>query len=66
MKWNRVCLVCCVRLYVDILATFLTGREYYDTVDEGEEGVVFADTYVEAGMMCSAALTLKDVASLAL
>ena len=61
-----MCLVCGVGLYVDELASFLTGRENYDTVYESEECVVFADAYVEAGVVGCAALTLQDVASLAL
>ena len=59
-------LVCSVGLYVDKLASFLACRENYDAVYESEEGVVFADAYIEAGVVGSAALTLKDVASLAL
>ncbi len=59
-------LVSGVWLYVDELASFFTGREHYDTIDEGEESVVFAHTYVKTWVVSSAALTLKDVASLAL
>ncbi len=61
-----MCLVCSVRLYVDELTSFFTSREHYDTVDEGEESVVFAHTYVKTWVVSSAALTLQDVASLAL
>ncbi len=59
-------LVSGVWLYVDELASFFTSREYYDTVDESEKSVVFAHTYVETWMVSCAALTLQDVASLAL
>ncbi len=64
-SWNRV-LVCSVRFDVDELASFFTSREHYDTVNEGEESVVFAHTYVKTWVVSCAALTLKDVASLAL
>ena len=59
-------LVCCVGLHVDKLASFLAGGENYNTVNEGEEGVILTHAYVETGVMGCAALTLKDVASLAL
>lgn len=52
-------------LYVDELASFLTCGEDYYAIDEGEESVVFAHTYVETGMVLSAALALQDVAGLA-
>ncbi len=55
-----------MRLYVDELAAFFSSGENHDTVDKGEEGVVFTHTYVEARMMLSAALALDDVAGFAL
>ena len=54
-----------VGLNVDKLAPFLAGGEYHYSVDEGEQRVVFAHAYVEAGMMLRATLTFKDIACLA-
>ena len=63
---NRVCLVCCVGLNVDELASLFAGRENYDTVDESEKSVVFTHANVKTGVVSCATLTLQDVASLAL
>lgn len=52
-------------LDVDELAPLLAGREHYYSVDESEESVVFTHTYVQTGVVLSAALALQDVAGLA-
>lgn len=54
-----------VRLYVDELAAFLANGEYHNTVNESEECVIFAHSYIETGMMLGATLTLKNVAGFA-
>lgn len=51
--------------YIDELTSFLTGREYYHTVNKSEECVVLAHSDIEAGMMHRATLTLQDVAGFA-
>ena len=52
-------------LHVDVLATLFAGREDYDSVDQSEECVVFADAYVKAGVVLCATLALEDVAGFA-
>ena len=59
------CLVGFVGLYVDEFAPFFACCEDYHSVYECEECVVFAHSYVEAGMVLSAALTFDDVAGTA-
>ena len=53
-------------LYVHELASFLTGREHNDTVDECEQGVVFAHTYVQTRVVLCTTLTFNDVTGFAL
>lgn len=55
----------CVGLHVDELAAFLAFGENNNTVDQSEDGVILAHTYVKAGVMNCATLTLDDVACLA-
>lgn len=50
---------------VDELAAFFACGEDNDAVNQCVDGVILAETYVEAGMMHCAALTLDDVACLA-
>jgi len=64
LVWSRGRL-CLKGLHVDELAAFLAFGEHYDAVDEGEESVVLAHAYVEAGVMDGATLALQDVACLA-
>lgn len=52
-------------LYVDELASFLTGGEHNCSIDEGEQCVVFAHTYVKSGMVHCTTLTLDDISCLA-
>lgn len=47
---------------VDELAAFFACGEDNDAVNQCVDGVILAETYVEAGMMHCAALTLDDVA----
>lgn len=51
----------CVRLNIDIFASFLTGSEHNNSVDESEESVILTHTYVKTGMVDSATLTFDDV-----
>lgn len=53
-------------LHVDELATLLAGGEYNHTVNESEERMVLAHADIETGMVHGAALTLQDVACLAI
>lgn len=50
-----------VRLHVDELAALFAGGENHYAVNESVNGVIFAHTYVEAGMMHCATLTFDDV-----
>ena len=52
-------------LYIDEFAAVATFGEYHHAVDEGVDGVVLAQTYVEAGMVNCAALALDDIAGFA-
>lgn len=52
-------------LHVDELATLFACGEHYNSVDEGEQSVVFAHAYIQSGMMLSATLTLQDVSGFA-
>ena len=54
-----------VGLYVDELAALFACSEHYYAVDESEESVVLAHTYIKTGMVLCAALTLDDVAGFA-
>lgn len=54
-----------MRLDVDEFTTFLTGGEYHHAINESEQSVILAHTYIETGMMLGATLTLQDIAGLA-
>ena len=60
---GRLCLA--YRGYVDEFATVAAFGEHNDAVDEGIDCVVFAETYVKAGVVLSATLALDYVACLA-
>lgn len=59
--WN----LCFSGGYVDELASFLAFSEDNNTVDESEQGVVLAHAHVEARVVNRTALTLDNVACLA-
>ncbi len=52
----------CYGLNVDKLSASLAFGEHYCTIDQSIQGMILADTYVEAGMMYGATLALEDVA----
>ncbi len=47
--------------YIDKLATVTTFGEHHDAVDEGIDGVILTQTYVQTGMVYGATLALDDV-----
>lgn len=58
--------LCLSRLYVDKLASLFAFGEYYYTVDKSKQSVVLAHTYIKAGMVNCATLTLDDVTGFAM
>lgn len=54
-----------MRLHVDKLAALFAGAEYNHTVDESKQSVILTHAYIKAGVVLRAALTLQDVAGLA-
>lgn len=54
--------LCLGGLDVDEFATVATFGKFYGAANECIKGVVLTDTYIEAGVMHGAALTLDDVA----
>ena len=53
-------------LNVHELTSFLTDREHNDAINECEQGVVFAHTYVQTRVVLCTTLTFDDVTGFAL
>ena len=60
--WFAFCLCFGYGEHVDELATVASFRELHGSAHQSIKSVVFADAYVQAGVVDSAALTFDDVA----
>lgn len=50
---------------VDEFASFLTGREHNNAIDESEESMILTHTDVKAGVMLGTSLAFEDISGFA-
>lgn len=58
---KKLILASCVRLNVNVLTSFLAGRENHNPVNEGKESMILTHTDIKTGMMDSTTLAFDDV-----